>query len=537
MRFDRWSCAVNGARRRRGAWLAAAAVLFAGCPPAAPEPREPLTALVPEAETGPQTSTAQNAEVAAAKQRLVPYEVEQGGTVYAVRDLLALLPRVGNPRERAEAAFVAAAATLELVLYADLTRDDRPLGGLRDAWGAADRDGLVAAVAARLEELRATVVFATAVENARVVATALRTADHTAGADFARLNTLATSDGPFVFAARVVLLGLHETLVARAAGADATALLEAAETWGAGLPEAGGEVVAGLEERSRAVARLLQFAAANAAAVRAAPTDEPLAALLAGWTAARTLGARPIPFVPPLSAAELPEAGGRLAVVERPGAPLGSRLWVYVTEEQAVVGLRDELWVSAEGVERRPGAFGAAGTSSTACALPAPVPNPRRPSCLQTALAAAAAAGGGTTELAIAAAAGTPLPAVVEVLRAAATAGMRNLRLAARRADGSVAGFAAEFRPDLDPGALEGTVRVAQGGFYVGRRGDLLQITRVAGAHDYAGLARQLATRQVPYVVAPASNTSWTVVLETVAVVGEVAAAGGTTPILAPPPG
>jgi hypothetical protein len=125
----------------------------------------------------------------------------------------------------------------------------------------------------------------------------------------------------------------------------------------------------------------------------------------------------------------------------------------------------------------------------------------------------------------------------LEVLRAAATAGMRNLRLAARRADGSVAGFAAEFREDLDPGALEGTVRVAQGGFYVGRRGDLLQITRVAGTHDYAGLARQLATRQAPYVVAPASNTSWTVVLETVAVAGEVAAAGGTTPILAPPPG
>jgi|GEM_PF-2830460 len=537
MRFDRWSCAIYGARRRCRAWLAGAVVWFAGCPAAAPEAQEPLTALVPDTGTGPVAPTAQNAEVAAAKQRVVPYEVERGGTVYAIRDLLGALPRIGNPRERAEAAFLAAAATLELVLYADMAGDDRPIGGLRDAWGVPDRDGVVAAVVARLEELRATTFLAAAVENARVVAAALRTADHAAGADFARLNAMATSDGPFSFAAKVVLLGLHEALVARSAGDEAGELLETAEAWSAGLPEAGGEIVAGLDERSRAVVRLLRFASANAAAVRAAPADEALAALLADWVSGGTLGVQPLPFVPPLSVAELPEAGSRLPVVERPGVPVGSRLWVYVTEEQAVVGLRDELRVSAEGVERKGGTFGAAGASSAACPMPAAAPSPRRPSCLQAAIAGAAAAGGGTTGVGIAAAVGTPLPAVVEVLRAAAAAGIRGFRLAARRADGSIAGFGVEFREDLDPGTLEGAVRIAQGGFYVGRRGDLLQITRVAGAYDYAGLARQLATRPAPYIVAPASNTPWAVVVETAATVGEVASAGGTVPILVPPPG
>lgn len=537
MRFGRWCCAVSGSRRRREVWLVVLAASLVGCPPPVPEAAEPLTALVPESATGPEASTAQNAEVAAAKQRIVPYEVEQGGTVYAIRDLLGLLPRVGNPRERAEATFVAAGATLELVLYVDLTRDDRPLGGLRDAWGAADRDGVVAAVAARLAELRATAFLAAPAENALVVAGALRAADHAAGADFARLNAMASADGPFGFAARVLLLELHEAQIARWASDGPGELLEAAGTWSAGLPEATGEAVAGLEEPSRAVVRLLQFASANAAAVRAASPDEPLAALLAGWISGRTLGTRPIAFVPPLSTAELPEAGARLAVVERSGTSPASRLWASVTEDQVVVGLRDELWVSAEGVERRAGSFGAGGGSSAACALPLAAPNPRRPSCLQGALAGAAGAAGGTAEIAVAVAAGTPLPVVVDVLRVAAASGMRRLRLVALGAGGSPVGFAAEFREDLDPAAQEATVRVAQGGFYVGKRGDLLQITRVGGAYDYAGLGRQLASRRAPFVVAPISSTPWNVVLETLAVVGEVAAAAGATPVLVPPPG
>lgn len=537
MRFDRSSCAVHGGRRRPDVWLVLPAVLLAGCPPAGPEADEPLTALAPPPETGPVASTAQNAEVAAAKQRIVPYEVERGGTVYAIRDLLGLLPRVGNPRERAEATFVAAAATLELVLYADLTRDDRPLAGLADAWGAAGRDDTVAAVTARLEELRAGRLLAGPVENALVVAAALRTADHAAGADFARLNAMASSDEPFGFAAKLVLLGLHAAQVARLANEGSAALLEAAEIWGAGLPDASGEAVAGLDDRSRAVVRLLQFASANAAAARAASSEEPLAVLLSGWLSGVTLDTQPIPFVPPLAAAELPESGARVAAVGRPGGLPVSRLWAYVTDERVVVGLRDELSVSAAGVERQTATFGTAGASSTTCAFPLAAPNPRRPPCLQGALAAAAGAAGGTAQIDVAVAGGTSLANVVEVLRAATASGLRAARLVARREDGSLAGFPVEFREDLDPGAQEATVRIAQGGFYVGKRGDLLQITRVGGAYDYAGLARQLAGRQAPFVVAPASNTPWSVVLETVGAVGETAAAAGATPILVPPPG
>ncbi|MBN1773902.1 MAG: hypothetical protein JXB32_21755 [Deltaproteobacteria bacterium] len=532
-----WSCMGNGLRRRRGVGLLVLAATVAGCPPVGPEADEPLTALAPDRETGPVASTAQNAEVVAAKQRVVPYEVERGGTVYAIRDLLALVPRVGNPRERAEATFVAAAATLELVLYADLTADDRPFGGLRDAWGAADRDGVVAAVTTRLEELRATTLLAAALENALVVAGTLRAADHAVAADFARLNEVAASDGPLGYAARAVLLDLHARLLARSATEGPAALAEAAETWGSGLPDPEDQAAAGLDEPSRAVVRLLQFASANAAAVRSVSPDEPLGAILAGWLAGVTFADQPVPFVPPLAAAELPEEGDRLPLVERSGLPPGTRTFAYVTTDEVVVGLRDELRVADGTLERLPGAFGADGSARASCPLPAELPNPRRASCLQGALVAAAGAGGGTDGIALAVAATVPLAAVFDVLRTVAASGVRGVRVVGRRADGSLVGFPVELREDLDPAAQEGTVRIAQGGFYVGRRGDLVQVTRVGGVHDYAGMTRQLAGRQPPFVVAPAAGTSWSVVLETLAAVGEAAAAVDTTPTLVPPAG
>ena len=531
-----WSSRVVGLRRRRGVWWPVLAMVAAGCPPAGPGADEPLTALAPDHGPTTAVSTAQNAEVVAAKQRIVPYEVERGGTVYAIRDLLGLLPRVAHPRERSEAAFLAAAATLDLVLYADLAVDERPLGGLRDAWGAADRDGVVAAVATRLEQLRGTFIPA-AVDNALVVAGALRTADHARGADFARLNAVAAADGPFGYAARIVLLDLHARLLARSAAEGPTMLMEVVETWGVGLPDPEGEAAAGLDDPSRAAVRLLQFASGNAAAVRSTSADEPLAAVLAGWLAGVALADQPVPFVPPLAAAELPGSGAALAPVEWPGSAPGTRTFAYVTADEVVVGLRDELRIAGGTLERIPGAFGAEGGARTTCPLPAGVPNPRRASCLQGALVAAAAAGGGTESLALVVAAAVPLPAVFDVLRTVVAAGYRGVQAVARRADGTLVGFPFELREDLDPAVQEGTVRIAQGGFYLGRRGDLLQITRLGGVYDYAGLARQLQGRSMPIVVAPASNTSWAVVLETLAATGAAAAAAGSVPALVPPAG
>jgi hypothetical protein len=348
---------------------------------------------------------------------------------------------------------------------------------------------------------------------------------------------VALSDGPLAYAARVVLLDLHAGLLARSATDGPAALAETAAAWGAGLPEPEGEAAAGLDDPSRAAVRLLQFASANAAAVRSASSDEPLAAALAGWLAGVALTDQVLPFVPPLTAAELPEAGATLALVERPGTAPGTRMFVYVTADQAVVGLRDELRIAGGTLERVRGAFGADGAAQTSCPLPGGVPNPRRASCLQGALVAAAAAGGGTEQVVLAVAASVPLPTVLDVLRTVAASGIRGVQAAGRRQDGTPVAFPLELREDLDPGQQEGTVRIAQGGFYVGKRGDLLQITRVGGNYDYPGLARLLPGRQPPFVVAPATSTSWTVVLETLATVGEAATAAEGVPALVPPAG
>jgi hypothetical protein len=516
-------------------WLPVLAAAALGCPAAGPGADEPLTTLAPDEGQGPEVSTAQNAELVAAKQRIVPYEIERGGTVYAIRDLMGLLPRVANVRDRSEAAFLAAAATLDLVLYADLAADGRPLGGLGDAWSAADRDGVVAAVAARLEELRAT-FFPEAVDNALALAAALRTVDHAAGADFGRLNAVAASDGPSGYAARVVLLDLHARLLARSVTEGPGAVAAVAQNWSAGLPDAEGEASIGLDDPSRAAVRLLLFASANAAAVRAASADEPLATVLAGWLGGVTFADQPLPFVPPLAAAEFPEAGAALAQVERSGLPPGTRVFAYLSDDQVQVGLRDELRIVGGVLERVRGTFGEPAATQATCPLPETVPNPRRASCLQGALVAASAAAGGSDRIVLAVEASVPLSTVVSVLRTVAASGIRGVQAVARRQDGGVVGFPLALREDLDPALQEGTVRIAAGGFYLGKRGDLLQITRIGGDYDYPGLLRQLQGRALPLVVAPASNIPWTVVLETLAAVGEVAAAAGGTPVLVPPP-
>ena len=72
---------------------AALALLAVGCPPP-PEPPDP-------GPVGPPViSTQQNEELAAAKARIVPYDVERGTTVYAIRDLLQAAARLPNVRDR-----------------------------------------------------------------------------------------------------------------------------------------------------------------------------------------------------------------------------------------------------------------------------------------------------------------------------------------------------------------------------------------------------------------------------------------------------
>jgi hypothetical protein len=279
--------------------LAGAAWSAAGCPP----PEEVVPPPLDPGALGPAAPTQQNVDLVAAKQRIVPYDVEQGTTVYAIRDLLDAVPRMSSPRDRGEAQFLAAAATLDLLLYADLAGDERPLAGLRDAWRAEERDGIASSVQSLLAGMNGS-FLRVAEQNALVVATVLGTTAHDVG-DPAALNAIALSDGPLSFAARVLLLDLHARLLELVDAEGSAPLLTAAASLAAGLPDPEGEVPAALEGDARSAASLLRFAATNAAAVQEAARDEPLAALLGPWLATRRLDQRPLTFVRPLGPADL----------------------------------------------------------------------------------------------------------------------------------------------------------------------------------------------------------------------------------------
>ncbi len=518
---------------RPGALVLPLVCVLAGCPQTAAPPSSPLS--YDPMDLAPEASGRQNVDVAAAKQRIVPYDVASGATVYAIRDLLAAAVRIGSPRERGEAQFLAAAATLDLVLYADLTADERPLEGLGDAWNADGRDGIVAAVDTALGSLGGSFLPA-AEQNGRKLAAALRARGRTAEGEAAALNAMAAAGGPLSFAARILLLDLHAGLVARAATEGSAAIVAAAPAFASGLPEPSGEAYAELDDRSKAAATVLAFAQTNAAEIRGAAPDEPLAALLAGWLEAHPLDAAPLSFVRPLALADLP--GGEAAQASAPfaGRIPAARLWVHVTAGELTVGLADLVVVGGGTVTLERTALGGEAGPRVGCAVPDPWPAaPRRFACLQGALAAGLAASPGNARLLVVGAANAPAGVLAAVLREATASGMTAFEAGGRGADGLLTSFALALSEDRALASVPGTVRIAQGGFYLGKRGDLVQIPRASGGYDFAGLQRAATGREPPFVLAPASDTTYATFLGALAALADLAAAASVTVVLLPP--
>jgi hypothetical protein len=518
-------------RLRLAAWPLAL-VVAAGSGTGCPRPEDVVLPPVDPSAIGPAVSTQQNVDLVAARQRIVPYDVEQGTTVYAIRDLLDAVARIGSPRDRGEAQFLAAAATLDLLLYSDLAADERPLAGLRDAWRADGRNGIAAAVKELLAGMNGS-FLRVAEQNAIVVATVLGTAAHEVG-DPAALNAIALSDGPLSFAARVLLLDLHAGLLERADAQGSAELLAAAPRLAAGLPDPQGEVFAALTGDARSAASLLHFAAANALAVQEAAADEPLAALLGSWLGARRLDQRPLAFVRPLGPDDLPVAGARLPRAAVPGRPPAARLFVDLSTTAIVVGLAERIVVSGGAVELVRTPLGAGGEATVSCAVPEPLPEPpRRFACLQAAFAAAQAAGSGARVL-LAAAADVSPAVLGAVMREANASGLTSPEVLGLDAAGAPAAFPLAYSEDRTLTSSAATVRIAQGGFYVGKRGELLQVPREGGAYDFIGLAGAVSVREPPIAVVPADGTSWSTVFGAISALAAPAAAAETVVNLLP---
>ncbi|MDI7268233.1 MAG: hypothetical protein QME96_09595 [Myxococcota bacterium] len=508
---------------------------LAGCPqPPPPPPPQPEW---DPAAYEPVTSGLRNADVVAASERLVPYEVERGGTLYAIRDVVAAAGRASSVRDRSEAWFLAAAATVDLVLYADLTGDARPLAGLGDVWGATDRDGTLAAVVARLEALGGTFV-PSAVRNALAVARGIASRDGLAGPDVATLNALAANGGPLSFQARVVLLAAQADLLesARAEGPDR--LVREAPRLVEGVPDPAGDAWAGLPDGVRPAARLLAATLRTAAGVREAAALEPLGILLAG----RLDGALAVTSAPgfplPVDAADLPDSGSALvrAVFEGP-IPSG-RVHVYAAADRITVGVTDVLRAAADGIKRIPSGYGDPGQGSSSCAVPVPLPEPPRSlACLRSALSDArgVAYSNRPASLAVGGTEGASAALLAAVLREAVAAGFERIELFATVGDGRLAALPVGFSDDRALAAAPGTVRIAAGGFYVGGRGDLVHIPRATGVYDYAALGRLMAGREPPLAIQPASATTLPVVLGAVAAVRAATAGSAGVPLLLPP--
>jgi len=517
----------------RGALVLLLVCADAGCPqtaapPPTPQPYDPT-------DMAPESSGRQNVDLAAAKQRIVPYDVESGATVYAIRDLLAAAARITSPRERGEAQFLAAAATLDLVLYSDVAADERPLGGLRDAWNADGRDGIVAAVDTLLQSIGGSFLPA-AEQNGCTLAAALRVRERPADLDAAALNAMAVSNGPLSFAARILLLDVHAGLLARAATEGSPAILAAAPGLAPGLADPAGEAFAGLDDRSKDAATVLAFAQTNAAEVRAAAADEPLAALLPAWLDSHRLDAAPLSFVRPSALADLP--GGETAQGFAPfaGHAPAARLFVHVAPGELTVGVADQVVVTGGNVALDHVALGGEAGACVVCAVPDPLPTPpRRFACLQGALAAGLAASPGNTRLLVVGEANAPLIVLSAALREATASGLTAIEAGGRGPDGLLTSFPLSFSEERDVASGPGTVRIAPGGFYVGKRGDLVQIPRSSGAFDFAGLLRAATGREPPFVLTPANETTYATFLGALSALADLAASAGVTVTLVPP--
>jgi hypothetical protein len=506
-------------------WPVAAAVglsgfLALGCPPEVP----PEVPVAGPGGSGPIASTSRHPELVEASERIVPYDVASGTTVYAIRDLMRAAERVATPAE------LAAAASLDLLLYADLSADERTLSGLYGAWGAEDRAGLLAAIGAAVDRIAPLFVPA-AVVGVRLQASNLVDADHGRSLRVEETNRLAASGGAMAFNARILLLEQHAELLAAARRSGAVAWREGAARWSVGLSPSSSLAQAGLDPDCLPAATLAAFVLSNAAAIREAREEEPLAAVLSEWLD-RVLPAESVLELPlPIAAASLWSDAERPGAGPMDGRPVSGRAFVAATASGVRVGVSDRLRVAADGVERVPGGLSGADEGGVIrCPVTENLPRPpRRWSCLQGALAAARSAVPDGGPLLVAGTDATPAALWGAVAREAAASGWAQME-AAVNGPGGLTGVPFAASDEREPPAGDAVIRVAPGGFYVGRRGELVQVPRVSGGYDPLGLARILEGRLPPFAVVPHETTHFAILSSALAAVWKVSGPAGAVP-------
>jgi hypothetical protein len=207
-----------------------------------------------------------------------------------------------------------------------------------------------------------------------------------------------------------------------------------------------------------------------------------------------------------------------------------------VSAGELTVGLADQVVVSGGNVALEHAALGGEAGPRVVCAVPDPWPTPpRRFACLQDALAAGLAASPANTRLLVVGVANVPLGVLAGVLREASVSGVAAIEAGGRGPDGLLTSFPLSFSDDRDVASGPGTVRIAPGGFYVGKRGDLVQIPRAAGAYDFAGLLRAATGREPPFVLTPANETTYATFFGALSALADLAASAGVTVTLIPP--
>jgi hypothetical protein len=132
-------------------------------------------------------------------------------------------------------------------------------------------------------------------------------------------------------------------------------------------------------------------------------------------------------------------------------------------------------------------------------------------------------------------AAGAPLSVLSATLREATASGLTAIEAGGRGPDGLLTSFPLSFSEDRTLASGPGTVRIAPGGFYLGKRGDLVQIPRASGAYDFAGLLRAATGREPPFVLTPANETTYATLLGALSALADLAASAGATVALLPP--
>jgi hypothetical protein len=237
-----------------------------------------------------------------------------------------------------------------------------------------------------------------------------------------------------------------------------------------------------------------------------------------------------------LALADLP--GDETAQASAPfaGHAAAARLYIHAAAGELTVGLADQVVVSGGSVALDHVALGGEAGACVVCAVPDPWPTPpRRFACLQGALAAGLAASPGNSRLLIVGAANAPLGVLTAMLREATAAGLTAIEAGGRGPDGLLTSFPLSFSEDRALASGAGTVRIAQGGFYLGKRGDLVQIPRASGGYDFAGLLRAATGREPPFVLTPANETPYGILLGALSALADLAAAANVTVTLVPP--